>query len=108
MKVVAVVSLAAVVGCTSGGRGDEGNRDGTAEQKLSVPAVARPRGVLGVKKIHLAKPVQTAPANANLTYYGGNLVDHATYTHVFWGSYWSANPTRQSERPHPENCISPG
>jgi len=103
-QVTAVGSLAAVLACTSGGI-DQGNPEGTAEQKLAVPTASRPRGVLGIKKIHVAKPQQTAPTNANLTYYGGNLVNHATYTNVFWGSYWSTNATGQSERTYLDNFM---
>jgi hypothetical protein len=47
----------------------------------------------------------SAPASANLTYYGGNLINHATYTNVFWGGYWSTNSTGLSERTTLDNFM---
>src|SRR5262249_26010221 len=54
---------------------------------------------------HSAAPTQQAPTGASLTYYGGNLVNHAAYTNVFWGGYWSTNSTGQSERTYLDNFM---
>src|SRR3954470_13828568 len=88
-------SLAALVACTAGGL-DESSREGSSDSKsLSVPAAQAPgfHGALGLKNSHTARPGQVtsnAPTNAHLTYYGGNVIEHPTYTNVFWGAYWTS------------------
>src|SRR5438552_14057639 len=94
VRSLALASVAALLACTSGGL-DEASRDGSSDSKsLSVPAARAPgfHGALGLKNSHTARPGQltaNAPSNAHLTYYGGNVIEHPTYTNVFWGAYWA-------------------
>ena len=103
-QVVATIALTGVMACTSGGL-DQASPDGDPGQKLTKPAAAKPHGVMGVKRIHRTAPNNHAPTGAHLTYYGGNLVNHATYTNVFWGGYWSTNSTGQTERTYLDNFM---
>ena len=91
---LALASLAALVACTSSGL-DQGSQDGSGDSKsLSLPQAQAPgfRGALGIKNSHSLRAAQatnTAPTNAHLTYYGGNVIETPTYTNVFWGAYWT-------------------
>jgi hypothetical protein len=106
---VRAAAALALVACTSGGL-DEANRSGSADSKSLTPpeAMAPPRGVMPVRNSQPMRNSATpaAPANANLTYFGGKLVNHATYTNVFWGGYWSTNATGQTERTTLNNFMS--
>ena len=91
----ALAFLAALAACTASGL-DQGSQDGSGDAKsLSLPQAQAPgfRGALGIKNSHSPRPAQAtsaAPATAHLTYYGGNIIEHPTYTNVFWGAYWTS------------------
>ena len=95
LRCLALAALAALAACTSAGL-DQGSQEGSGDSKsLSLPLAQEPgfRGALGIRNSHAARPAQatnTAPANAHLTYYGGNVIEHPTYTNVFWGAYWQS------------------
>jgi hypothetical protein len=101
---LAVAALPAVLACTASGL-DEANRDGSADQKsLSRPIVQAPgfRGALGLKNSHSPRAAavgNTAPANAHLTYYGGNIIETPTYTNIYWGAFWTSG-AGLAERQH--------
>jgi hypothetical protein len=106
--VLPAVAALALFACTSGGL-DDASQSGSADSKSLAPpqAMAPPRGVMPLRNSQPVRSAVTsgAPANANLTYYGGNLVNHATYTNVFWGSYWSTNASGQTERTYLDNFM---
>ena len=90
--VVAVSAVAFAFACSSGGL-DQASREGSADSKgLSRPAAQAPRGIMQPKRVQPLRnsAVNTAPAGAKLTYYGGNVIEHPTYTNVYWGAYWTS------------------
>ncbi len=106
--VVPAAAALALFACTSSDL-DEASQSGTADHKdLTRPDAMPPSS--GVMPIRNRQPLRSsvtssAPASANLTYYGGNLINHATYTNVFWGGYWSTNSTGLSERTTLDNFM---
>jgi hypothetical protein len=38
----------------------------------------------------LAPLAHAAPSGAQLSYYGGAIVEHPTYVNVYWGAYWTS------------------
>src|SRR5882672_123279 len=90
----ALTAVAALLACTSGGL-DEASRDGSSDSKsLSVPAAQAPafHGGLGLKNSHSPRGqlAAGAPTGAHLTNYGGNVIEHPTYTNVYWGAFWTS------------------
>ncbi len=114
MKLVPSRSLAAaaaailalsVAACSSQqGDADLSTRDGNSDGKaLTAPTAAAPtlRGLMPVKgSMKLKSNVSVgAPTGAKLAYFGGNVIEHPTYTNIFWGAYWT-NGAGLAERQH--------
>ena len=94
-KAASMVVLA-MVGCTSGQLDDATSLDGSSDQKNLTQVVAQAPVMRGVFHAKNSQPkrdaavTNTAPANAHLTYYGGNIIENGKFTNVYWGAYWAS------------------
>ena len=101
----AAAALALVSACASqSSDGDLATRDGNSDGKpLTAPSAVAPtlRGVMPIRQVMRTKNALTgsAPANAKLAYFGGQIIENPTYTNVFWGGYWTSG-TGLAERNH--------